>query len=320
MGELRPGRLRWAEVPVAVRAAIEDTVGLPIVAVSEVSGGFSPGLAARLDLADGSRRFVKATGAELNPDSPRIYRMEARVAAVLPDRVPAPRLLGSLEVAGWVGLVLEYLPGRLPRQPWQPGELDRVLAALAGLPALLTPSPLPVRPAGELFGRSLRGLQLAATDPAAGAALTRIDPWLGRNLDRLAELEAGWPAAAEGDTLAHGDLRADNLLLTNDRVWLIDWPWACRAQPWFDLLGMLPSVLMALEPGTGLAPEQLVAEHPAFAGADPAGITAVLTALVGYFLYQSTRPPPPGLTTVRAFQLAQGVAALPWLKNRTGWR
>ena len=51
-----------------------------------------------------------------------------------------------------------------------------------------------------------------------------------------------WEAAAEGPTLVHADLRADNDLLTGDRVVVVDWPWACLAAPWFDLVAMLPSV------------------------------------------------------------------------------
>ncbi len=30
-------------------------------------------------------------------------------------------------------------------------------------------------------------------------------------------------------------------------------------------------------------------------------------------------PDPPGLPTLRAFQLGQGLVALDWLRRRTGW-
>ncbi len=60
---------------------------------------------------------------------------------------------------------------------------------------------------------------------------------------RRAEQGAGWPAAAARTALAHTDIRADNILLTQDRVVFVDWPWAFIAAPWFDLLTMLPSVL-----------------------------------------------------------------------------
>jgi hypothetical protein len=60
--------------------------------------------------------------------------------------------------------------------------------------------------------------------------------------------------------------------------------------------------------------------YPVTRGADPAAVTAVVAALAGYLIHQSRRPDPPGIPTVRAFQAAQGKAALDWLRARTGWR
>jgi aminoglycoside phosphotransferase (APT) family kinase protein len=114
----------------------------------------------------------------------------------------------------------------------------------------------------------------------------------------------------------HGDIRADNLLLTPTRVFVVDWPWACLAQPWLDLLGMLPSVRMQ----GGPPPGTLFDDHPVARDADPAAVNAVLAALTGYFIYQGRQPPAPGLPTVRAFQRAQGLIALDWLMERTSWQ
>jgi Phosphotransferase enzyme family len=125
----------------------------------------------------------------------------------------------------------------------------------------------------------------------------------------------GWPAGAAGGTLLHADLRADNLLLTPARVMVVDWPWASVGAAWFDLLGMLPSVAMQ----GGLDPEAVFAAHPVAAGADPDAVTATLAALAGFFVVRGGEPPPPGLPTVRSFQLAQGRAALAWLRRRLGW-
>lgn len=57
-------------------------------------GGFSPGVAARLLLTDGSRAFVKAVSPDQNGDTPTLHRREAVVAAALPSGVPVPKLLG----------------------------------------------------------------------------------------------------------------------------------------------------------------------------------------------------------------------------------
>jgi hypothetical protein len=77
-------RMPWADLPDSVRAAIEDRLGSNVVAAHSQSGGFSPGVAARLRLADGTRAFVKAVCSSPNADSPGMYRREARVAAALP--------------------------------------------------------------------------------------------------------------------------------------------------------------------------------------------------------------------------------------------
>jgi hypothetical protein len=319
-------RLPWRELPAPVRETIDGSLPAPLAGVTDVAGGFSPGAAARLQLSDGTSRFVKATSSELNEGSHRLYRMEAVIAEALPERVPAPRLLGNIEVGSWIALVFEYLPGRPPRQPWQAAELRSVLRLLAELPGLLTPSPLPAPTVAEQYGEDLQGWRRlsAERDGGASARLPFGDwpfgdwpfgDWVDRHLDALADLEAGWEQAVAGDSLVHADLRADNLLIGEDRVWVVDWPWACLAQPWFDLLGMLPSIVLQGGPPAAA----VAAEHPVFADADPAAVTAVLAAMVGYLLRQSLQPAPPNLPTLRAFQRAQGIAALPWLIERTGW-
>jgi hypothetical protein len=42
----------------------------------------------------------------------------------------------------------------------------------------------------------------------------------------------------------------------------------------------------------------------------------VLAAIAGFFVSDSLEPAPPGLPTLRGFQLAQGRAALAWLRRR----
>ncbi|HEY1644140.1 MAG TPA: aminoglycoside phosphotransferase family protein [Streptosporangiaceae bacterium] len=314
-------RLPWERVPGWLRAEVAGRLGGRIASAVTQPGGFSPGAAVRLQLADGRRAFVKAVGAGLNPDSPDIYRAEARFAAALPPDVPAPGYLGCVDSGGWVALLFEDVDGAMPAQPWRPAELDRVLAAMADLARTLTPAPVEAPTAAGVHSRSFRGFRMLA-GLAAGAAgdspgpLTGLDRWTREHLTALADLEAGWEHAAAGATLAHGDIRSDNILLASDRVVFVDWPWACRAAPWFDLVMMLPSIAMQ----GGPPPGQILAAHPAAASADRGAVTAVLAAITGYMLYRSRQPPPPGLPTVRAFQAAQGKVALAWLKERTGWR
>lgn len=303
-------RRNWADLPAGVRSAVEDILGSPVVEARTQSGGFSPGVAARLRLAHGGRAFVKAVSAEANPDSPDLHRAEIRHTAALPPHAPVPRLLGSYDDGTCVALVLEDIDGRQPRVPWDPAELDRVLAAVGELSRTLTPAPTD---APSIAGRKARMFTGWRTLHTAGDTV-RLDPWAAGRLGDLAELEAGWAAAAAGDSLAHGDLRADNILFTEDRVVFVDWPHAVRAAPWFDLLAMLPCVAAQGGPD----PDALFTAHPLGRDADPDGVTAVLAALAGYFVAHSLRPDPPGLPTVRAFQAAQGAAALDWLRGRLG--
>ncbi|WP_369373419.1 phosphotransferase family protein [Streptomyces sp. cg36] len=309
-------RREWWAVPDGVRDLVEARLGSPVESAVTQPGGFSPGVAARARLADGRRLFLKAVGPEPNPDTPALHRAEARITAALPAEAPVPRLLLSVEDAGWVVLAFEDVEGRTPEQPWRGDELRRVLGASAALGALLDPAPVEAPTVGERLGEKFRGWRRLSDaygrDPRA---VEWLDPWALRNLGRLAEREETWQTAVSGTALVHGDLRADNVLLTEDRVMVVDWPWAAVGAAWFDVVNMGPSVLMRGGPETAA----LLDAHLAERGADPDDVTTVLTALTGYFLHQSTQAPPPGLPTLRAFQGAQGEAALRWLRRRTDW-
>ncbi|WP_329084807.1 phosphotransferase family protein [Streptosporangium sp. NBC_01469] len=309
-------RLPWHAVPEQIRQAVETHLGAPVVKAVTQTSGFSPGAAARLRLADGRRVFAKAVGPEPNPLTADIYRAEARIAEALPADVPAPRLLASFDSEGWVALLFEDVDGRLPADPWRTDELRRVLDALTQLATALAPAPAAAPPAEQRLGEQFQGWRNLVEARETGADdLAGLDVWATRHLDALADLEARWPHAIAGDSLVHGDIRADNLLLTADKVMVVDWPWAFVGAGWFDLLQMLPSVRMQ----GGPPPEEVFTAHPVGWDADPAAVTAVLAALTGFFVRQSRQPDPPGLPTLRAFQAAQGKTALEWLRTRTAW-
>ncbi|KUO15902.1 aminoglycoside phosphotransferase family protein [Streptomyces dysideae] len=307
-------RTPWEDLPHLVRDALAHVLGTPVTHAETQPGGFSPGVAARVRTVEGRRAFVKAVSAETNPHSPDFHRAEARNAAALPPTVPAPRLLGTYDDGTWVALVFEDVPGRQPHVPWREAELRPVLDAVTELSRTLTPCPVPTAPpAAESLAETFDGWRhLLDTAPAPTPA---VDPWAAANLPRLAELAAPWPEATAGDTLAHADLRADNMLLTPDgRVVFVDWPHALRAAPWFDLLLMLPCVRAQGGPD----PEEVFTRHPLGREADPDAVTTALAALAGFFVEHSLRPAPPGLPTLRPFQQAQGDAALAWLRTRLG--
>lgn len=187
-------RHHWADLPAPVRDAVEDILGGRIVEARSQSGGFSPGVAARVRLADGRRAFVKAVSAETNPGSPDLHRAEARLTAALPPGIPAPRLLGSYDDGTRVALVLQDIDGRQPRVPWDAAELDRVLTAVGELGAALTPAPIDAPAAADRKAGMFSGWRTLLADGDTG----RLDPWAARNLGLLAELESGWAEPATG--------------------------------------------------------------------------------------------------------------------------
>jgi hypothetical protein len=136
-----------------------------------------------------------------------------------------------------------------------------------------------------------------------------------QNLDRLAELESGWPEAVAGATLLHCDVRSDNLLVTSSGVVFVDWPHACVGAALFDLVAWAPSV--ALEGGP--APEELMGLSAAASTVDDVALAVLVAAFSGFLVRHSLEPAPPGLPTLRAFQAAQGAVALDWLRRVTDW-
>jgi aminoglycoside phosphotransferase (APT) family kinase protein len=280
-------------------------------AVRDLPGGFSPGATSVLEWP-GRTIFVKAVGPELNPESPGMHRREAVVSAALPQSPRVPRYLGCYDDGAWVALAFEAVDGRPPRHPWVVAEFDAVMDALSAMHAELTPSPTSAPGTLAAYAAHLFGGWKALASHAVPAAL---DGWAARHLDRLAELESGWPEACAGSTLVHGDIRSDNVLLAGARVVFVDWPHAAVGNPAFDAVAWAPSVVLE----GGPAPEELLSRHRPSQRADPESVTVLLAAITGFFVAGSFKPPPPGLPTLRAFQASQGAVALDWLRRRTGW-
>jgi aminoglycoside phosphotransferase (APT) family kinase protein len=303
-------RVDWANVPERVRREIERACGAVVVEAATAPGGFSPGLAARILCADGRRWFVKAASGQVNPDTPRLHRQEARVLGDLDPlirsgRLPAPRLRATVEHGGWFALILDDIDGRHPALPWRTEQVGQVLGALDRLADVLTPAPITAPAIGDYLGADFTGWRILAQRPGD----ERLDSWSRARLADLAALEATWQIHAAGPTLLHADIRADNLMLTGDHVVVVDWPHACRGAAFADVVLLAPSVAMQ----GGPQPSDLLTQSRAGRSASRAALTAIVCALAGYFTERSLRPSPPGLPTVRAFQAAQGEVTRRWL-------
>jgi thiamine kinase-like enzyme len=175
----------------------------------------------------------------------------------------------------------------------------------------MTPSPIALPPASAQVEPLFAGWR-SLHDAPAGSHVE--EPWID-HLDELLALEAAAPEVTDGDALLHLDLRADNLVLTADGVYIVDWPWAAIGAPWVDLAAMLPSVAMQ----GGPEPESIWREHPVQRGVAAEDVDAFLAGLAGFFIHASMQPPAPGLPTIRVFQAGQAKTAYSWLAGRRGW-
>ncbi|CAI9401376.1 phosphotransferase [Aestuariimicrobium sp. T2.26MG-19.2B] len=306
-------RISWPDLPVPVRDEVQGAMGSSVVSWQGQTGGFSPGTADRLTLADGRRVFCKAVGASLNEVSLDLLRMELRVNRLLPSGLPAPALMHGSELSvgddPWAVLLFDDLEGRHPHTPWQIDELTAALASVAEVPRLVPVAPAELPTVDELFGPDLAHWDDVVADPPGS-----LDPWLAERLDDLRARGARARAALVGEALCQLDTRSDNMVVdATGTVWLVDWPYACRGPAWIDtvLLGATASV-----PGWTPAHEGAVEAAAARLGCDADLLDDVWAGFLGYFVWVAEKPAPDNLPTIRAFQARSRDALLGVLKRR----
>ncbi|WP_186317565.1 phosphotransferase [Curtobacterium sp. 9128] len=302
------GRTAWDDVPAALRAGVEDLLGSPVTTAVSQAGGWSPGGADRVRTEAGRRAFVKTLSRATNPDGYGFHEQEARVMAHIPASVQAPALLGTLRrtVDGddWIALVLEDVDGGHPGG----ADVGAVLDALDTLPVATGPLAELPRAAPDLAEEFGAWDRMLPSDTAA------LPPDVAAAADRFAAAARGGATAADGGHLVHLDCRADNLLVDRDGVvWVVDWPWAGVGAHWLDPLTYLLDTVVR---GEDVDVEHHVATHPVFDGVPSESVDAVLAGLAGMFLEKASRPAPPGMPTIRAFQRTEGEAAARWFLRR----
>jgi hypothetical protein len=302
-------RLDWSQLPASLHAALEHELGETVIGVDNATGGFSPGFVARLTTPDGTRAFVKAMA---NPGWRFLYEREARIAPQLPDGAPFPRWRFTIDDGDWIVLGFDVIDGCEATIPWARSDVDRVLDAHRTMAARLDPSPTSVERAGEMWGDWFSRWRDFARDDTLARALP--GGW-ARHLDELCETEVTWPARTEGEHLVHLDLRADNILVTDDEVFVVDWAFAARGQPWMDLVCLLPNVAMRGGPD----PEGIWQDHPWHAATDPDAFDAFLAAWAGMLTHFVLATESAALASLRTHHAEQAAAARRWLARRRGW-
>ena len=190
-------RIAWDDLPEPLKQAIEARTG-PINSVCIASAGQNSPLAVIVDARDG-KVFAKGL-----PSFHRRVITQAREAAVAPlVRDISPALLWHFDEAGWSVLGYEYAPGR--HADYSPGspDLDRLVQLMDALSAIEVPNDL-----GQ-FKRAEDRWKPYVDDQEAAAVFA-------------------------GPVLTHSDWTPDNVLVSEHRVWLVDWAWPTLGAAWTD--------------------------------------------------------------------------------------
>lgn len=332
----REGKPPWRDVPPAVAAALERTLGAAITRAEIAWGGYSPSASFHLSLADGRQVFVKGTHPGQTSEGRLALLREIESYQALPVlKGLAPDYLGTLEAEDWSFLILEGVVGAQTALPWTPAKLDRLARSLVGFYEH-------ARPATENWKRHQdhRPLGGDLTDPDTGwLAIARApeaqrdflslfaDPaaarlWLARNLPRLAELQSAAGELSEPDpnraiSLIHLDLRSDNLLFRPDgSPVLLDWSFATKGPVVLDIVFLAPSV----EGEGGPPADETVALFERAMGSKflQRDQQIALAFAAGYFADKAHLPPPPGLPRLRWVQRLQLAVCLGWAADLIG--
>ena len=304
-------RLPYEAIPAAVRAWVDAELGSPVVATAEQVGGMSPGCATRVTCADGTRAFVKAVGAELNPDTPGLFRREVGVLGHLGEHELWARMLASYDDGGWVALLIEDVEGRHPDFT-DAGELEAVLAGTDRLSAVLqereVPSSVDLVDIGHRFGVWAESLATLAEAPAA----TPVPAWLRTDPHGWADVLREH-AAHPMHHVVHWDIRVDNLLRRpSGEVVFIDWGTAARGPGWADpLLARLERVD---EPWF----DDSIASSPALSRAGDEVVTAFLAGFGAHLAVRSVVAVDVNLPTLNDFRVRESGRMLGAVARRTG--
>ncbi|MFJ6531310.1 aminoglycoside phosphotransferase family protein [Microbacterium sp. NPDC091662] len=296
---LRPA---WGTLPAALRTQIVAVIGGDFVGDEPAHGGFSASYAGVVTTTAG-RGFVKACGADWHADSLHFLREEMHTLAHLPSSV-APRLLAAIDGAVGTALVIEAVDGHHPGRPWTTADLQAVARALGTLSTTPAPSAMP-RAEESMIPGFTRWQEIAADAPLLDA----LPHGLSTRIAQLLSLEHRFRDALHGDVIVHDDVRSDNILISDGRAHLLDWPHARRGAAWIDLPCLLPSIEASGGPSCEDA-WALFEEH----GAPPqTALLPVIAAFASFLWYQQAQPEIPQLPGLREFQRAQADPALRWL-------
>ena len=313
---MKPSRVRWDQLPDSVHHRVAEILGSPVSVDHVQTHGTTPGVASRVVTADGSHAFVKIGHPAINEAIPSLNRREATLLSLLPDTAPAPRLLGRIDVDGWVGMVTSDIEGPHPDLPWSDEDIDTTLASLSRLAEVTAD----FHQQWEPFSARLQNTpsvweQFMADTP------TDLDPWLIERLPDLAGRVERLARHAYGDTVIHSAVRSDNVLLRTSGTVLVDWSHAVIGPAWVDAAGLIVDIIHTdpIDAPRWNRADNLVkrvaAEFSPSTHGEPAvePIVDFLVAILGLSERECRNPDPAGMPQFREFQRERASRLRAWL-------
>jgi hypothetical protein len=266
---------------------IERMLGTTVESLRRVEGGYTPAL--RLVCSTAKASFFVKVGA--TPLTAEFLRREIQVYNTIRGDF-MPELVAWEDHASEPVLIIEDLSAHYWPSPWDARQIDLVLAQVDAMHH----TKAALEPYGGLHGNEGAGWQAVADDPTPFLSLGMAEArWLETALPLLVPYEA--MCSTEGDSLAHWDLRSDNICLTESRAVFVDWNLACLSNPKLDLGFWLPSLTCE----GGPEPETILPDAP-----------EVAAWVSGFFAARAGLPQISDAPRVRLIQRQQLETALPW--------
>jgi aminoglycoside phosphotransferase (APT) family kinase protein len=308
-------RVQRVVLPDRISAWIEAELGSPVASAVPQAGGISPGPAARLQLADGRRYFIKAVSASEAPYMPRHFRLEIDVLRTLPTALYRPSLIGAYDDDEWVAIVLEDVEGTHPNLS-DPAVWNAAREVVRAQTCALTPDPVRL-PCDDVAAtvRRWHGA-IAAIDPVVRGKLPhwwrQEEPTLLRRLESLAD-------RMPPESWCHFDVRDDNMLVRDDGTMVVlDWGMSRSGPAWMD------EVLLGLHDVTTPLFDERVAELPAYAVGSDVGredaVTDYLLCLGISLAAVAYGASPVGLPRLMSQRRAESHRLLVGAARRLGYR
>lgn len=300
--ELVGRRTRFADAPDAVVDVVTDAVA-GIESVQDCTGGASTSVAAVVEGSDGWI-FVKAAPAERAESLINDLRVLTHLSAV----PHVPRVLADDVVdttdGDWHVLITSAAPGERVHHPWSDADLETTLDAL-----------VETREALDDVSSDLAGDNRLDGFFSGWKAIAQNEnhPWHHRAHVWAPAEKALRHACYRAERVVHGDLRADNIIVDDQRVTFVDWAQCAVGPAWVDGALLLGDVVASR--GADALPAEW--EHEALAGGDHELIAATVASLAAFLHSRRDRHTPTHLPWLRPWQDSMAAALTPFIMEAT---